>query len=64
LASLFPNLIVLFQSYAQMLVFLNFLPPPFSALEKVQAWSRNTPMISSLKCAFHFWSSACQLRGI
>lgn len=50
LASLFPNLIVLFQSCAQTLFFLHFLPPPFSPLEKVQAWSRHAPMMSSLMC--------------
>lgn len=48
LASLFPNLIVVFQSYAQTLFFLHFLPPPFSPLEKVQALSRHAPMMSSL----------------
>lgn len=51
LASLFPNLIVLFQSYAQTLFFLHFLPPLFSPLEKVPAWSSHAPMMSSLMCS-------------
>lgn len=51
LASLFPNLTVLFQSYSQTLFFLHFLPPPSSPLEKMQAWSRHTPTLSSLVCS-------------
>lgn len=64
LASLFPNLTVLFQSYVQIRFFLHFLTPPFSTLEKVKkARSRHAPTISSLVCAIHFLEQCLPAQG-